>query len=96
MITMYSTAWCPDCKATKMALERLGLNYIEIDIDQHPEGERLVLEANGGRRSVPTLVYAGQAVSMSRFSLAKLQGWLERVGLLATEPNPHGRCSHAD
>jgi mycoredoxin len=82
MITMYSTAWCPDCKATKMALERLGLSYTEINIDQHPEGERMVLEVNGGRRSVPTLVYAGQAASMSRFSVAKLQQWLEQVGLL--------------
>ncbi|RIH86227.1 glutaredoxin family protein [Calidithermus roseus] len=82
MITMYSTAWCSDCKATKMALERLGLSYTEIDIDQHPEGERLVLEANAGRRSVPTLVYAGQAASMSRFSVKKLQEWLEQVGLL--------------
>ncbi|WP_018466661.1 glutaredoxin family protein [Calidithermus timidus] len=87
MITMYSTAWCPDCKATKMALERFGLSYIEINIDQHPEGERLVLEANGGRRSVPTLVYAGQVTSMSRFSVAKLQEWLEQVGLLEAARN---------
>ncbi|MER3443070.1 MAG: NrdH-redoxin [Meiothermus sp.] len=87
MITMYSTAWCPDCKATKMALEQLGLSYTEINIDQHPEGERLVLEANGGRRSVPTLVYGGQAASMSRFSVMKLQQWLEQVGLLEPARN---------
>lgn len=87
MITMYSTAWCSDCKATKMALERLGLSYTEIDIDQHPEGERLVLEVNGGRRSVPTLVYGGQAASMSRFSVMKLQQWLEQVGLLEPARN---------
>ncbi|RIH87522.1 putative glutaredoxin.1 [Calidithermus terrae] len=87
MITMYSTAWCPDCKATKMALERLGLSYTEVNIDQHPEGERLVLEANGGRRSVPTLVYGGQAASMSRFSVMKLHQWLEQVGLLEPARN---------
>ncbi|MBF6593756.1 MAG: glutaredoxin family protein [Thermaceae bacterium] len=81
MITMYSTTWCSDCRATKQALEALQIPYHEIDIDQHPEGEKRVLEANGGRRSVPTLVYGDHAASMSRFSVVKLKGWLREVGL---------------
>lgn len=84
MIQIYSTTWCPDCKAAKMALDQLGLPYHEIDIDQDPQGEQKVLEANQGRRSVPTLVYNGQAVSMSRFSIARLRTWLAEVGLLAS------------
>lgn len=81
MITVYSTSWCGDCRATKQALEALGIPYCEIDIDCHPEAERRVLEVNGGRRSVPTLVYGPHAASMSRFSFAKLKCWLNEVGL---------------
>lgn len=81
VITVYSTSWCGDCRATKQALEALGIPYREIDIDHHPEAEQWVLEANGGRRSVPTLVYGPHAASMSRFSVAKLKGWLNEVGL---------------
>lgn len=78
---MYSTSWCGDCRAAKHALEALGIPYHEIDIDRHPEAEQRVLEVNGGRRSVPTLVYGPHATSMSRFSVAKLKGWLNEVGL---------------
>ena len=84
MIVMYSTSWCSDCKATKMALNNLGLPFKEIDIDADPEGEQKVLEANAGKRSVPTLVYQDNAASMSRFSIVKLKGWLGEVGLLET------------
>lgn len=78
---MYSTSWCADCRAAKLALQQLGIPYTEVDIDQHPGGERRVLEVNGGRRSVPTLVYGEHAASMSRFSIAKLKGWLQQAGL---------------
>lgn len=83
MIQMYSTTWCPDCKAAKMALDQLGLPYQETNIDEDAQGEKIVLEANQGRRSVPTLIYKGQAASMSRFSIARLRSWLAEVGLLA-------------
>ena len=78
---MYSTTWCPDCKATKLALENLKIPYTEVDIDQDPAGEQKVLQANNGRRSVPTLVYGPHAASMSRFSIVKLKTWLQEAGL---------------
>jgi len=43
----------------------------------------VVLEANQGRRSVPTLIYGDHAASMSRFSVVKLRIWLREVGLLS-------------
>jgi mycoredoxin len=61
----------------------LGIPFTEVDIDQDLEGERVVLEANQGRRSVPTLVYANHAASMSRFSIVKLRTWLREAGLLS-------------
>lgn len=82
MVTVYSTSWCGDCRAAKQALSALGIPFTEVDIDQDREGERVVLEVNGGRRSVPTLVHGDHAASMSRFSITKLRAWLRETGLL--------------
>ncbi len=82
MITVYTTAWCPDCHAAKQALKALGLPYQEINIERDPAAAELVVQINKGKRSVPTLVYGPYAASMSRFSLSKLKAWLLEVGLL--------------
>jgi mycoredoxin len=81
MITMYTTTWCGDCRVTKRVLEQKGLAFTEIDIEQDPNAAELVMKVNNGKRSVPTLEYNGQAASMSGFSRAKLDAWLEQVGL---------------
>ncbi|GEM84588.1 glutaredoxin family protein [Meiothermus hypogaeus] len=83
MIIMYTTSWCPDCRATKQALSTLGLPYTEVDIEQDSSAAELVMKVNNGKRSVPTLVYGNHATSMSRFSITKLKSWLEQVGLHA-------------
>lgn len=82
-LTLYTTAWCPDCHACKEALGALGLTYIEIDVDHEPEAERRLMELNAGRRSVPTLVYGDAYASMSRFSITRLRRWLREVGVLS-------------
>lgn len=81
MITMYTTSWCGDCRVTKRVLEQKGLAYKEIDIEQDPNAAEIVMKVNNGKRSVPTLEYNGQAASMSGFTRAKLDSWLEQVGL---------------
>ena len=81
MITMYTTSWCGDCRVTKRVLEQKGLAFTEIDIEHDPNAAEIVMKANNGKRSVPTLEYNGQAASMSGFSRAKLDAWLEQVGL---------------
>ena len=81
MITMYTTSWCGDCRVTKRVLEQKGLAFTEIDIEQDPNAAEIVMKVNNGKRSVPTLEYNGQAASMSGFSRAKLDAWLEQVGL---------------
>ena len=56
--TMYTTSWCGFCSRLKSQLAREGINYTEIDIEQHPEAASIVEQANGGNRTVPTLVYS--------------------------------------
>jgi glutaredoxin-like protein len=56
-ITVYSTAWCPDCKRAKKFLGEHQIEYDEIDIDRHPEAVDIVKQLNHGMRSVPTIVF---------------------------------------
>lgn len=56
--TMYSTPWCGYCHRLKSQLEREGIGFDVVDIEQEPEAADLVMQVNGGNQTVPTLVYA--------------------------------------
>ena len=56
-ITVYSTAWCGDCRMAKAVLDRHGVAYRWIDIDREPDAVETVLRLNGGYRTVPTIVF---------------------------------------
>jgi mycoredoxin len=53
---MYTTARCGDCTMAKAVLDRAGVAYEEIDIDQDPGAAEAVLAINGGYRTVPTIL----------------------------------------
>ncbi|HBL25277.1 MAG TPA: NrdH-redoxin [Acidobacteria bacterium] len=54
-LTVYSTAWCPDCRRAKRVLEDAQAPFEDVNIDQDAQAEAMVLERSGGRRVVPTL-----------------------------------------
>jgi mycoredoxin len=54
-LTMYTTSWCGYCVRLKHGLERAGIEFDEVNIEQDPEAEQFVLKANGGNATVPTL-----------------------------------------
>jgi len=56
--TMYTTPWCGYCHRLKSQLDREGIGYDIVDIEQHPEAAAIVEQVNGGNQTVPTLVYA--------------------------------------
>jgi mycoredoxin len=57
-LTVYSTAWCVDCKIAKAVLDRHGVRYRWIDIDREADAVEAVLRLNGGHRTVPTIVFS--------------------------------------
>jgi mycoredoxin len=57
-VTMYSTPWCGYCHRLKGQMDRDGIAYEVVDIEEHPEAAALVERVNGGNQTVPTLVYA--------------------------------------
>lgn len=61
-IIVYGTAWCGDCRRTKLFLDRRGIGYEWVDIERDSEAARRVTEINGGYRSVPTIVFEDGSV----------------------------------
>jgi mycoredoxin len=56
--TMFSTPWCGYCHRLKSQLEREGIAFEMVDIEQQPEAALTVEQANGGNQTVPTLLFA--------------------------------------
>ncbi|MBP1327138.1 mycoredoxin [Leucobacter exalbidus] len=56
-ITMFSTEWCGYCKRLKLMLDKTGIGYTIVDIEQTPGTPELVGEINGGNQVVPTVIY---------------------------------------
>ncbi len=56
-VTMYTTTWCGYCVRLKRLLQREGIGYAEVDIETDPQAAEVVMQANGGNRTVPTLVF---------------------------------------
>ena len=77
-IKIYTTSRCGDCAITKTLLEELNVPFEEINIEADPDAADYVTRVNDGKRSVPTLVYNGDAASLSRFNRAKLDAFLRR------------------
>jgi glutaredoxin len=81
-ITMYSTTWCPDCRRTKSFLRARGINFREVNIEEDPSGEAIVIKANNGKRKVPTLEVGGRYFACSPFDAEQLAAELN------IPPNP--------
>ena len=57
MITMYSTSWCGYCHRLKSQLDREGIAYDVVDIEQDPAAADYVMSVNGGNQTVPTMKF---------------------------------------
>jgi len=71
-VTMYTTTWCPDCRRAKTFMKARGIEFREINIEIDDAAEDLVLEANKGKRKVPTFEVAGRYFACSPFNAAQL------------------------
>jgi mycoredoxin len=83
MVKIYSTTWCGDCQVTKTFLRKFNIPFEEVNIEEHPDAASYVMQVNNGRRSVPTLVVNGEATSLSGFSRAKFDAFLQKHQLTA-------------
>lgn len=56
-VTMFTTQWCGYCLRLKKMMQREGIDFAEVDIENDAAAADLVMQANGGNRTVPTLVF---------------------------------------
>ncbi|CAB4745014.1 mycoredoxin [Nocardioides ginkgobilobae] len=78
-VTMYSTPWCGYCHRLKSQMDREGIAYSVVDIEQDPDAALIVEQVNGGNQTVPTLVYS-DGTAQTNPSLAQVK---EKLAALA-------------
>jgi mycoredoxin len=78
--TMYTTPWCGYCHRLKSQLDREGIAYDVVDIEQSPDAVSIVESANNGNQTVPTLVYS-DGTAQTNPSLAQVK---EKLAALAS------------
>lgn len=76
-VTMYTTPWCGYCIRLKNQMQREGLDFVEVDIEQDETAAELVASHNHGNRTVPTLVFSDGTVRTNP-SIAEVRALLSQ------------------
>lgn len=63
-LTVYSAAWCPDCREAKRFLAKHNVTYNDIDIETPGAAEEVVKHT--GKRAIPQFVIDGEWVQPYR------------------------------
>lgn len=56
-LMVYGATWCPDCRRAKQFLGEQRVHYNWVDIEQNPDGQAVVEQANNGKRIIPTIFF---------------------------------------
>lgn len=71
-MTIYSAPWCGYCHRLMKQLDREGVTYLMVDIEQEPGAADYVMSVNGGNQTVPTVVFADGS-ALTNPSLAQVK-----------------------
>lgn len=80
-VKVYGADWCGDTRHTREVLDRLGVAYKYIDVEQDEQAAQWVRDHNGGKERKPTLDVGGQILSVP--TEHELVGALRELGLMA-------------
>ena len=58
-IEIYTTTHCPYCVKAKALFQKKGVEYIEINVDDDTERQKMI-QLTGGARSVPQIFVDGE------------------------------------
>ena len=73
--------WCGDCRRSKKVFERLAVAYRWVDCDATPGAIETVVEINGGRKSIPVIVFP-DGTHLTEPSDEALEGKLAALGVV--------------
>jgi len=74
-VTMFTTSWCGYCKNLKKQMDKAGVAYTEVNIEEVEGTAELVASVNNGNQTVPTLLFPDGS-SATNPSLAEVQARL--------------------
>lgn len=82
-LTMYGATWCSDCKRAKKFFGEQRVHYDWVDVEQSAAGLVFVEQVNGGKRIIPTIVFADGStlVEPSNAELAAKLGLQTRAAM---------------
>lgn len=63
-VEIYTKGYCPYCHRAKALLDRLGVDYKEIDVEHDPKLQAYMTQLTGGR-TVPQILINDQAIGGS-------------------------------
>ena len=75
-MTIYSTEWCGYCRRLMRQLDREGVGYTLVNIEDDPGAADFVMSVNGGNQTVPTVVF-GDGTALTNPTLAEV---LHKIG----------------
>ncbi|KAI7898323.1 thioredoxin-like protein [Cokeromyces recurvatus] len=63
-VVIFGKSYCPYCKRAKALLKDLGIEFVDIEIDLHPDGKQIqeYLFEKTGQRTVPNIFINQQHV----------------------------------
>lgn len=74
---MFTTSWCSYCKNLKRQMDKAGISYREVNIEDTPGTAEIVEKINNGNQTVPTLLFADGSAATNP-SLAEVK---EKAGI---------------
>jgi mycoredoxin len=78
MITMYSTPWCGYCRRLKSQLDREGIGYKIVDIEEDEAAAQFVMSVNGGNQTVPTVLFPDGS-ALTNPTIVQVKAQLDQV-----------------
>jgi mycoredoxin len=78
MITMYSTPWCGYCRRLKSQLDREGIGYRVVDIEEDAAAAEFVMSVNGGNQTVPTVLFPDGS-ALTNPTIVQVKAQLDQV-----------------
>jgi mycoredoxin len=70
--TVFTTSWCGYCIRLKSQLHRAGIEFREINIEDHAVGAAIVANLNDGNLTVPTVVF-GDGSALTNPSVSEVR-----------------------
>lgn len=61
-VEMYTTMWCPYCSRARALLEKKGVAFEEISLDEEPGRRAEMIERAHGGRTVPQIFIGGEHI----------------------------------